>query len=158
MAKAKTLVGPGLWENRWSEPTADQLMENIIVDRRSYVAELRKYIHEFERYEENVQWSGAGWHWSLAYRLPGAPDEARDTFAYIVPRPNEPLFCVTLTDNLMQKLPVRRLNRAVRENLRSAKRGIALHWATWTPNMNTEVEHLKDLLKRKNKLLIDAEG
>jgi len=158
MAKAKTLTAPGIWENRWSEPTADQLMDNVIADRRSYITELRKYLHELERFEEVVQWCGAGWHWSMIYRVPGGEDTANDTFAYIVPRPEEPLFCIPLTDDVMDKLPIRRLNRTVRENLRSAKKGISLHWATWTPNMNTEVEHLKDLLKRKNKLMLEAQG
>jgi len=158
MAKAKILAAPGLWEDRWSEPTADQLIDNIIADRRSYIVELRRYLHELERYEEHVIWGGPGWNWTLAYRLPGAGDTAADTFAYIVPRPEEPVFSVPFTDRVMDRLPIRRLNRTVRENLRSAKKGISLNWATWTPNMNTEVEHLKDLLKRKNKLLIEFEG
>jgi len=152
MAKAPAYTSLSIWEDRWNQPTADELIASITEDRRSYIVELINHARSFETYEEEVIWAGTGWHWTLVFRMPGGDDTAQDTFCYIVPRHEEPLICIPLTKEVLEKLPIRRLNRLVRDELRLAKRGVAMNWAMWTPSMNTETEHLKDLLKRKHKL------
>ena len=76
-----------------------------------------------------------------------------DVMAYFVPNPQTPIFCIPMRQELIAQLPLKRLNRYIREGIRSSKCAVELHWAMWVPTASTEADHLTDLFKRKHKIL-----
>lgn len=145
------------WQDRWTQPTVPQLLGPVEETRRKLVENLITHIEAFEGVERDVVWYGASWKWTLEFRLKLNEGEDGEVLAYIVPSPQAPIVCIPLTEEVITKIPIRRLNRYIRDVLRSCKRAVDLHWAMWTPMNNVELEQLVDLIKRKHKLLRAAE-
>ena len=138
------------WEDRWSTPTLEQLLEPIEENRRKIIDTLISRIGEYEGVGSNLAWHGISWRWTL--ELPLTIDGQTQPFIYIVPNPEAPIVCVPMPQDVVDRLPLKRLNRFIREGIRSAKCAVDTQWAKWTPSAGTEVEHLMDLVKRLHKL------
>ena len=148
MPAKPTVITP--WEDRWTTPTLEQLLEPVDENRRKVIDALIERINAYEGMEQALVWHGTSWRWSLQITLTSARGTA--PFAYIVPNPEAPVICLPLTQATVDRLPIKRLNRFIREGIRSAKCAVDTHWAKWTPSAGTEVEHLMDLVKRLHKL------
>lgn len=147
------------WEDRWVKPSLGQLLGPIKDPNRTMIENLVAQLDDFDKVERNVTWYGDAWKWTIQY-VQRKPESGKDQIlCYLIPKSEGPLVCVPLTSQLIQKLPMRRLGKVVREGIMSAKCAVATYWATWAPNNRTEVDHLMDLMKRKHKLaLIFASG
>ncbi len=124
--------------------------------------------------EQEVVWHGSSWRWTIQFTAPstigtapsagslpeGTPatpgniGEGRELLFYFVPNPEEPLICVPMLPEHLVHLPIRRLNRYIRDGIKGAKWAVDVRWGKWQCTANTELEHLTDLLKRKGKILI----
>lgn len=140
------------WQDRWTEPTLAQLLHPIEETRRKAVDNLIAAFEGFEGVERSIIWYGTSWKWTIEFTLALGGDEG-EVMAYIVPSPMAPVICIPLEDAVISKLPIRRLNRYIRDGIRGSKCAVETHWALWTPSNGVEVEHLVDLFKRKHKLL-----
>ncbi|MEM6460028.1 MAG: hypothetical protein AAF710_11630 [Planctomycetota bacterium] len=149
------------WEEQWQTPTFEQLMA---LQKEQHVALLSTLLERLEAYdgiERSLIWHGQSWKWTIQYTYAG-PDanEATDPppmpVAYFVPNPESPVFCMPLRQEHLDQLPMKRLNRFIRDGIRSAKCAVEVHWAKWSPTAMTEVEHLTDLIKRRHKMLVGA--
>ena len=115
-------------------------------------------MEEAEQYgsvEQKVVWYGPGWYWTIQYQFDGSNNgKSGKVLVYLVPNIETPLVCVPLLDEEIGHLPMRRLNKLVRNGIRIAKCAVHVHWATWTPTNQTEIGHINDLIKRKHKLAV----
>ncbi|MEM8737075.1 MAG: hypothetical protein AAGG38_01165 [Planctomycetota bacterium] len=141
------------WEDQWNPPTVEALMAELKEQHIALLTTLLERLEAYEGVEKSLVWHGDAWKWTLEYSLqtPGGP--ARDPMAYFVPDPESPVFCLPLREEFILQLPMKRLNRYIREGINSAKCAVEIHWARWSPSAMTEVEHLTDLIKRKHKFL-----
>lgn len=143
------------WENRWTAPTLDLLLEPVDENRRRQIQTLIDRISEYPGISHQLVWLGTSWRWTLQMNLRvGSEDRP---FAFIVPSPEAPAICFPIPDKVLEALPTRRLNRYIRDGLRSAKCAVDIHWAKWTPSAGTEVEHLMDLVKRLHRIYLPKE-
>jgi hypothetical protein len=142
------------WEDRWAKPELEQLLAPLDEQRRKVVDILIDQIKSFDGVELSVIWHGTAWKWTLQFSLYGPDGNLIDTLAYLVPKPEVPVLCVPLRAKTVEKLPLRRLNRYVRDSIRVAKRAVDIYWAVWTPSAVTETEHLRDLFKRIHKIMM----
>ena len=148
----------GAWENRWTKPTIDMLME--VYDpagKKRVLDQLIENIMGFENIRREIVWHGDAWKWTEQYVLTTPRGKEVEILAYFVPNPETPVICIPLREEIVETLPIKRLNKFIREGIRSAtnKRAVEVIWAMWSPSASTEVEHLTDLLKRKYKFLTD---
>lgn len=156
---AKTKIRQRLpWENRWAEPTQEQLGEPMNPDRRKIFDAMIENFASFEGVEQKLVWHGTDWKWTYEFTLEDQSGLDLGTVAYIVPKPDTAIICIPLTDDQLATMPFKRLNKYIREGIRSAKQAVSLHWGLWTPTANTEVEYLTDLFKRKYKALLAGAG
>lgn len=146
-AKATTRLP---WEDRWTTPTLDQLLEPIEENRRKVIETLIERITAYEGVTTNIAWHGVSWRWTLELNL--TLGEQTRPFVYIVPRPETPQVCIPMSQAVTDRLPFKRLNRFIRDGIRSAKCAVNTQWAKWTPSAGTEIEHLMDLVKRLHKM------
>lgn len=146
------------WQDRWTQPTVEQLLHPIEEQRRKIVQALLEGIQGYEGVQTQIIWYGPSWKWTLHFTLHNDAGEEIETLAYLVPAPTAPILCIPLRDEMIEKLPLRRLSKYVREGIRLAKCAVEVHWAVWTPSQNPEVEQLMDLIKRKHKMLRAADA
>ena len=148
------------WENRWNPPAMEDLIRPIQDQSRKALSTLMDQIDGLEGLEHRLHWYGPSWRWTIEYRmgeLSKSKAEEPEAVCYLVPNAERPIVCVPLTNAVVEKLPMRRLNKLVRNGIRSAKCAVSVHWATWNLTASAEVPHLFDLIKRKRKLLAAAE-
>ncbi|WP_432797396.1 hypothetical protein [Poriferisphaera sp. WC338] len=144
------------WEDHWVKPNFKTLMS--VYDpagKKKVLDQLIKNFTEFEGIRREIIWYGAAWKWAEQYTLVNEKGNDVEVMAYFVPNPETPVICVPLRDEIIASLPIKRLNKFIREGIRSAtnKCAVEVHWAMWSPSASTEVEHLTDLYKRKYKFL-----
>ena len=142
------------WEDRWAQPELEQLLAPLDEQRRKVVDIMIEQINEFEGVDMSIIWHGTAWKWTLQFSLYDPDGNLIDTLAYLVPKPDAPVFCVPLRTQTVEKLPLKRLNRYIRDGIRVAKRAVDIYWAVWTPSAVTETEHLRDLIKRRHKIML----
>jgi len=142
------------WEDRWAQPELEQLLAPLDEQRRKVVDILIEMIGDYEGVHLSVIWHGTAWKWTLQFSLYGPDGNLIDTLAYLVPKPEAPVLCVPLRPSTVEKLPLKRLNRYIRDGIRVAKRAVDIYWAVWTPTAVTETDHLRDLIKRRYKLMM----
>lgn len=159
MAKAKhaPLIP---WANRWATPSADELWAP---HKEAHQKALKSFFEGalgFDGMEQALAWHGEGWMWTFEITLAkanlGGQSAGQDAFAYIVPRPEFPEVVIPLSEAFLEIVPMRRLNRFIRDAIKSSKQSVDMHWTTWAPSAQTEVDHLLDLVKRKHKHLTVA--
>ncbi len=157
---AETATQPRLpWVNRWDHPTMDSLLAPIQDQSRKALKTLMQQVAGLENLEQRLHWYGPAWRWTIEYRFAEdfpVGDGDPEAVCYFVPNAERPVICVPLNDAHVEKLPMRRLNKLVRNGIRSAKCAVSVHWATWNLTASAEVPHLFDLIKRKRKLMIAA--
>lgn len=142
------------WEDRWVQPELEQLLAPLDEQRRKVVDILIEQIGAFPGVHQKLIWHGTAWRWTLQFSLYAEDGKLIDTFAYLVPNPQTPVICIPLKPETVEKLPLKRLNRYIRDGIRVAKRAVDIYWAVWTPTAVTETEHLMDLIKRRHKLMM----
>lgn len=154
---------PSVWTNRWEPPTDEQLLANLTGNTENHVRNLIQRVEDAAPgIERSVIWHGTSWRWTIQFTSPSVlghndasdleEQEGRDLLYTIVPNPLEVLVVIPLRPEHLEHLPIRRLNRYIRDGIRNAKWAVDLRWVKWIPTANTEVEHLLDLLKRKAKI------
>ncbi len=146
------------WQDRWTEPTLEQLLDPIKPKEAHFKAlnSVMSGIEGYEGIERRIIWMGDGWQWCIEYLLEDHHEsgpEQPDAFGYIIPDPEQPVLCIPLSDGNIEQIPLRRVNRFIRDQIRSAKCSVEIHWCKWSPSAQTEVDHLMDLVKRKWKML-----
>jgi len=153
---AKVTPTPRLpWQDRWTIPTLKQLVEPLSPHHRKAFETLRDELEGFADVQCRTNWYGPSWNWTLEYTTSSRGGDP-DCLAYLVPKTTGPVICVTLVDELIEDLPIRRLNRYIREGIKSAKCAISSHWAIWNPNNQVEVSHIIDLIQRKYRWMKEA--
>lgn len=152
MMSPQAITGRQPWEDRWGQPDPEQLLEPFEDHPRKILTTLIEQIEAYEEVSKRLLWHGESWKWCWQFDL--QPEGRKGhVMAYLVPNPQVPLLCIPLNDDLVGQLPMRRLNRYIRDGIRNAKCAVKVHWATWSPTAMTEAEQLLDLVKRKHKLL-----
>ncbi|MFP4145359.1 MAG: hypothetical protein ACOCTI_03305 [Phycisphaeraceae bacterium] len=138
------------WEDRWHEPSLEQLLEPQKATARKPLETILGELETIDNLDRELVWYGPAWRWTIQYALQGQQVTGENpAVAYIVPNPENALVLVPLTDEMVDELPMRRLNKAIREGIRSAKCAYQQHWATWSPSSQAEAENLVDLVRRK---------
>ena len=156
MTRAATYNAPLAWQDRFAKPSFDALLHEQKVQPRRILQLLCEYLDALPNVKRQVIWYGDAWKWTFEYTLHDARGRKLDTLCYVVPRTDAPILSVPLAESIIEKLPMRRLSKIVREGIKGAKCAISVHWATWTPTTQSDVTHLQDLLRRKHKLTLGA--
>lgn len=143
------------WQDRWNIPSAEVLLKPYNELSTKLAETIMEQVLELGDVERTIVWHGDSWHWTFQFDL--ITEQVEQGLCYLVPNPESFIVAVPMHRDLIAKLPMRRLNRYIRDAVRSSKCAVDLHWAMWRPSLKSEGEHLLDLIKRKKKLLLEAE-
>jgi hypothetical protein len=141
------------WENRFQEPSPEDLGSHYNKQVRNLIESARERLSGFEGVEEVVSWEGLPWRWTMKFRLPNDPTRA---WAYLVPHPEGPQLAVPLTGEMIESLPLRRMKKHVRDGVAFGTRVDNVLWATWDIQTKSHLDDVLDVAKRKHKFIEKA--
>ena len=141
-----TLSPKSTWSDRFSQPTAEQLLGDLPEDLAAVGRSLLDRLLEIEEVDADVRHLGLPWRWTVVLTHPA--DESRG-FAYIVPDPVDPKVCLPLPREMITSLPARRVRKQIKSGVQRARVVGPLAWATWSLRDGVAVEDLADLARRK---------
>jgi len=128
------------------------LLDAVPEHHQTSIHQLVEGLDGFEELQRGISWYGEAWKWTVEYTIGSSDGGESQTVCYVVPNVTTPVVCVPLDAIVLEKLPIRRLARVIREGIRSAKCAVTIYWAIWHPTTKVEAEGLTDLVKRKIKL------
>ena len=141
------------WEDRWHEPTLDQLNEPLKEGQRRVVQRLIEGVEAFDGVDWHFAWHGRAWKWTIQFDLYDASGQLIGPIAYLVPNPDLVELCLPLKEETIHQVNLKRLHKFVRDGVRAAKCAVELHWAVFNPTAVSEADQLVDLVKRVRKVL-----
>ncbi len=157
MAKAPIADLPP-WKDRWRVPTVESMIEPYKETQQKILHQFIDGISVLEGVTRGLVWHGPSWRWTMQFDLAEAAgnpsSEPLDPLALIVFNPELHQLCVPLREWALRQIPIKRLHRFVRDQIRPAKRAVDIHWALLTPNTPHDAEQSVDLVRRKHKLLM----
>ncbi len=146
-AKARSLSGDRLpWTDRFSKPDIKQLRAHYDAASTDLFDEARRAVSERNSVEERLAWQGLPWRWTLVFEHPNDPTRA---FAYLVPDPNSIKISVPLTTDMIQRLPLRRMKKTIRDGIESGNRIDAVVWACWDVATENQLQEILDIVSTK---------
>jgi hypothetical protein len=152
--------GPFVWLDRWTEPTVEQLMEGLKVHQQRNFGRIMEFLNEHADLQWTLLWYGSSWKWTIHYTFKDGSrakdaggDGEKRTMCYLILNYESPVISIPLSDELIARLPLRRLSKFLREGIKNAKCAVDYHWAAWTPGLENETGMIVDLLNRKYKFM-----
>ena len=134
MPRKKKFNPRPVWEDRFAQPTADELVGGAAPEGRALIQTARRHLDEFD---EQVEWLGIPWRWSFVYRT----QEGRP-WAYLIPNPDAPMLALPIPVEALQELSHKRLARFVRDGIIQASEVGPTRWAEWTLTSETQINDL----------------
>lgn len=146
------------WQDRWSKPSVKQLLSSLNAQHRKAFEQMLHSIDEMDGARCEVTWYGPAWKWTIHITddhqtpstpptQPASPDAS--TLCYLVPALETPMICVPLEKGVIDRLPLPRLSKFIRDGVNAAKHAVAIHWATWNASTAGEAVQLVDLIQRR---------
>jgi hypothetical protein len=145
MAKA-TRRYRAAWEDRFAEPTWEDLSAGLPKELHKLCERLRQTILGERSMKEQVRWCGLPWRWSLTFLGNKRDDLA---WAYLVPNPESPALGIPLPAELAHTMEQDTDSRRIRDTLTGAKRSSGVAWSSWPLSTPDELEDALTVITRK---------
>jgi hypothetical protein len=136
------------WPDRFRAPSADDLLAPFNKQVAALLEHARTKLRAVEGVKEEISWQGV-WNWTFVYRIPGDGERA---WAYLVPDPAKPRIAVTVFDDIIPDLPIRKLSKYIRDGLTHAPVVDGVRWPHWDISNRTQVDDIVSLAQLKLKL------
>ena len=134
------------WTDRFSKPEVGDLSAHYDGVVGALFDAARRSVAEPESVEERLVWQGLPWRWTLVFEHPGDPTKA---FAYLVPDPQAPKISIPLTSEMIQRLPMRRMKKTIRDGIDSGNRVNSVVWACWDIGSENQLDEILDIVSCK---------
>jgi hypothetical protein len=132
----------GIWTDRFVQPAETDLLGAMNKPERALVERLIERCGELGLNARTVKWQGIPWRWTLQLSMrSGGP------VLFIIPRPDRPQVAVPLGASDLDRIPMRRLSKAVREGVLGARAVASTLWPEWDLTSNTQIDELMTLIR-----------
>jgi hypothetical protein len=143
MGRSTTTFVRRAWDDRYNQPTAEQLREALPTEVGELFDALRGFLCELDNVTEAMCWNGECWRWTLEYRLP----QHEEPLAVLIPSPEDLQLAMPVSPDLPESLPARPLKRAVREGLELGLAPFDTRWGVWSISYPKIVEELASIVE-----------
>lgn len=116
------------WEDRFSTPTTQQLIDQYQGPARSLASKALADLEKITSQPPALTWLGLSWKWTLVYKVPGEDDPT----AYLVPTPDWPSIALPVPLPIAEDILIRRGSKYLRETLAHACQVDQVRWAQWS--------------------------
>lgn len=134
------------WADRFSKPEVGQLSAHYDGSTSALFDSARENVARQQAVEERLAWQGLPWRWTLVFEHPSDPTRA---FAYLVPDPQSLKISVPLTPEMIQRLPLRRMKKTIRDGIETGNRINSVVWACWDIGSENQLDEILDIVQCK---------
>jgi hypothetical protein len=145
--------GRSAWDDRFRTPSFEEVRDLSGKQAAGLIDAARARLLETGDLREELSWHGLPWRWSLSYRH--AMDTER-SWAILVLQPNKPAVSVPLTSDVLSRMPITKLPRAVRDGLRGSCQVNGVYWPRWEFTARSQIDEIFTVLDHKRNLLQSA--
>ncbi|MBY0312628.1 MAG: hypothetical protein K2W85_11210 [Phycisphaerales bacterium] len=139
------------WNDKFRMPEVAQLRGGLNKPLQSVFDDAREELKRLEGVSESVSWQGVPWRWTLVYTMAEVPTER--ALAYLVPDPQRVQMCVPLNQEQIEKLPMKRLKKSIRDGVVHARSVAGVWWPTWDVPTRGALDEVLELVVRKHKMV-----
>jgi hypothetical protein len=122
------------WADRFREPDAKDLLAGLGKVLGSIADHARQRLAGLGA-QEHIEWCGV-WKWCLVVRAQERP------LAFIIPDPARLVLALLVPDELITKLPLKKIPRFVRDGLAHAPLVDGVRWARWDVQSKAQVDEI----------------
>jgi hypothetical protein len=141
-----------IWSNRFTEPSEADLLAGLTREFRRLIERVYSKCDAIDAGERRVLWYGVPWRWTIEIALrDGGP------LAFVIAEPGRPQLTVPLDATDLDRLPMRRLSKGVREGILGARAVGNMLWPEWELTSNTQVDELMILVRVRAQGLVPGE-
>jgi len=133
-----------IWLDKFSEPTIEQLIEATTTETKPHIETMRAFLCQKNNLNESLEWKGLPWRWSMVYRLRGRR-VSREPIAYLIASPSMPSVVFRIDQAQLDTLPIKKINRLVREGIASCPLVAGVCWPQWPLQSQTQTDELMRL-------------
>lgn len=144
------------WSDKFRQPSEDELRTGLSKPLQQVFDDARQRLNEIESGNESVVWQGVPWRWTFVYTAEGA-GEAR-ALAYVIPDPARLQICVPLTNEIVERLPLKRMKKSIRDGVVFARHVAGVSWPTWDIPTKTALDEVFELIARKHAMISGVES
>ena len=139
------------WEDRFRTPEVAELLALHPQNVSAVIDYARERLSSVPGVTEVLAWQGLPWRWTLVYRHEGEGPEA--AWSYLSLQPSKPSICIPLTSELLQRLPLRKLSKSIRDGLRHSTEVAGTHWPQWELLSKSVLDDAWTIISMKTELL-----
>ena len=140
------------WEDQFNRPTGEELVEHYEPQTRALFEHIITRLQKLGPLNIKLEWMGLPWRWCLLINPEDMPEDADRAWAYLVPQLEAPLLVMPIDLFLVEKLPMRRIKKHVREQVAKGRTIDHMTYAEWTVTAKTQLEDMMDMINRLYKL------
>ncbi len=137
-----------IWNDRFTEPTEIDLVSALGEEERELVERLLSKSEDLGADARSIRWFGIPWRWTTQIGVKDHPP-----IAFLIAEPGRPQISIPLSAADLDKIPMRRLSKAVREGILGARAVTNTLWPEWELTSNTQVDELLVLLRVRCEVL-----
>lgn len=133
------------WDDRFNEPTIDQLRAALGSEARPLFDLARDRLRKLPDATEQFGWHGDCWRWAVEYRV-----KTRDEpVALLIPSPLDLQLAVPLDRAFVASLSRRQLKRTIRDGIDLVCEPFNTRWGSWPLSAASMVDDLIGLIEQK---------
>jgi hypothetical protein len=142
------------WSDKFRMPSIDELRAGLAKQGQSVFDDARRRLNELDGVTETLVWEGVPWRWTLVYTGPSGTEPR--VIAYLIPDPQRIQLCVPLSQDHVDRLPLKRMKKSLRDGIVFARNVAGMWWPTWDVPSKTAVEEVLDLVSRRHAMSAEA--
>lgn len=155
------------WSDKFSLPVVEELRALQPKPLQGVFQRCRQRLTELDL-AEHLQWQGVPWRWTIVYSTPdakAAPEPVPHfqpsaqgsgptprAFAYLIPDPSRLQICVPLTGLQIERLPMKKLKKPIRDGVALARSVGGIWWPTWEIASMSAFDDVFELVRKKHEL------
>jgi hypothetical protein len=142
------------WSDKFRMPSIEELRAGLPKQTQPVFDDARKRLESLDGVTESLVWEGVPWRWSLVYSGPSGMEPR--IVAYLIPDPQRVQICVPLLQEQVDRLPLKRMKKSLRDGIVFARNVAGMWWPTWDVPSRTAVDEVLDLVARKHAMATDG--
>ncbi|MEM1165172.1 MAG: hypothetical protein AAGI30_02655 [Planctomycetota bacterium] len=140
------------WESQFDRPTEAEVLSHYNQQTLGMFTLVREKLHKLGEMTEVMEYMGPPWHWCFLINPADAAEGRERSWAYLVPNTEVPLLAMPMDLTMVERLPMRRIKKHVREQVARGKKVGTITYAEWSINAKSQLEDIMEMVNRLYKL------
>jgi hypothetical protein len=144
------------WNDKFRMPSIGELRTGCSKPVQQLLDEARERFAGLAQTSESLVWQGVPWRWTFVFLGPSSGEPR--VLAYLIPDPARLQCCVPLTHDQIERLPLKRMKKSIRDGVVFARDVNGICWPTWDVPTKPAMDEVFELVARKHALILGTDA